>query len=121
MKRDPKVRVNLSLAPRTKEFLTCRPGKGSQLIDRLVLVAQVMDWSTPDDVDAWLVEQARCTTVFSEEVTAADWTLAKRLIAALCDPDPCSYDHHGLCQAHSLHPRPCPHEQAQALLANRGG
>lgn len=30
--------------------------------------------------------------------------------------DPCRYDHHGYCQAHSLSPRPCPHEAAKEVL-----
>lgn len=38
------------------------------------------------------------------------------MIAEFVDPDPCSYDHHCYCQAHSLHEKPCPHERAQALL-----
>jgi hypothetical protein len=37
------------------------------------------------------------------------------LVAELADPDPCHYDHHDLCQAHRLDPRPCPHERANAL------
>jgi hypothetical protein len=41
--------------------------------------------------------------------------ILRRLIAQLIDPDPCRYDHHGYCQAHSLHSAPCPHEQAKAL------
>lgn len=40
--------------------------------------------------------------------------LALRLVVrALVDPDPCHYDHHGYCQAHSLHEQPCPHEVAK--------
>lgn len=34
----------------------------------------------------------------------------------LHDPDPCEYDHHGYCQAHSLHENPCPHGVMQHLL-----
>jgi hypothetical protein len=40
------------------------------------------------------------------------------LIRELTDPDPCCYDHHGLCLAHSLDRDPCPHERAKALLAS---
>lgn len=39
------------------------------------------------------------------------------LVREFVDVDPCHYDHHGYCQAHSLHRRPCPHERAGALLA----
>lgn len=39
------------------------------------------------------------------------------LIEDLTDPDTCWYDHHGYCQPHGLHPRPCPHERARRVLA----
>ena len=29
------------------------------------------------------------------------------------EPDDCQYDNNDLCQAHSLHERPCPHEAAK--------
>jgi hypothetical protein len=38
------------------------------------------------------------------------------LVEELHDTDPCSYDHHDYCQAHSLHDRPCPHGRAQELF-----
>ena len=38
------------------------------------------------------------------------------LIRELADPDPCYYDQHGYCQAHSLQDRPCPHGRANDLL-----
>lgn len=41
------------------------------------------------------------------------------LIADLTDPTECRYDHDDACQAHSLDPRPCPHERANRLLAKR--
>lgn len=44
---------------------------------------------------------------------------AVELIRELADPDPCHYDHHGYCQAHSGHERPCPHERARDLLGWR--
>jgi hypothetical protein len=37
----------------------------------------------------------------------------RALVDELADPDPCQYDHHDLCQAHRLDPRPCPHERAK--------
>lgn len=39
------------------------------------------------------------------------------LVQELCDPSPCWYDHHGRCQEHRMHDRPCPHEKASELLA----
>lgn len=38
------------------------------------------------------------------------------ILRLMTDPDPCDYDHHDLCQAHSLHDRPCPHERAKELF-----
>lgn len=40
------------------------------------------------------------------------------LIRDLADPDPCTYDHHGHCQAHGwfAYDRRCPHARAQDLL-----
>lgn len=39
------------------------------------------------------------------------------LIDEMTDEDPCQYDQHGVCHAHNLHPRPCPHETAKHALA----
>lgn len=41
------------------------------------------------------------------------------LLADLTDPDDCTYDHHGYCQAHmwfQVDP-PCPHARAKQILA----
>lgn len=38
------------------------------------------------------------------------------LLADLTENDPCRYDHHGKCQAHKLHERPCPHEVAKHAI-----
>lgn len=38
------------------------------------------------------------------------------LVADFVDDSPCRYDHHGYCQNHSLHERPCPHETAKHVL-----
>lgn len=68
-------------------------------------------------------------TVLDDEVTAAraiaEAVLAiverdqvaplRALIGEFIDPDPCSYDHHGYCQAHGLDPAPCPHQRAKEL------
>ena len=51
----------------------------------------------------------------SGAVTFDDTAFLLRLIEEFTDPDPCSYDHNGSCQAHSLHEKPCPHEIAQVL------
>lgn len=58
--------------------------------------------------EAWLCEE--CWTV-STEVERL-----RALVADLVDEDECHYDHHGYCQAHSLHERPCPHERARTIL-----
>lgn len=40
------------------------------------------------------------------------------IIADLYDDDPCTYDHHGYCQAHSWFATDpiCPHARARAVL-----
>lgn len=58
----------------------------------------------------------------AELIRAAPETAARlnELIAVLedlIDSEACSYDHHGYCQSHSLHEKPCPHERAKKLLA----
>ena len=42
------------------------------------------------------------------------------VLARFAEGDPCHYDPHGYCQMHSLHERPCPYEQATALLEQFG-
>lgn len=48
-------------------------------------------------------------------VPVAERDQLRDLVAALIDPDPCRYDHHGYCQTHSLHEAPCPHDLAKKL------
>ena len=38
------------------------------------------------------------------------------LVKELTDAGECWYDHHGLCQAHNLQERPCPHSRAKEWL-----
>jgi len=38
------------------------------------------------------------------------------LVEQFFDEDECHYDHHGYCQTHNGHERPCPHETAKKLL-----
>lgn len=47
----------------------------------------------------------------------------KKIITDLTDPDPCSFDHHGYCQAHGwfdVEPK-CPHARAKEIIAKRQG
>jgi len=55
--------------------------------------------------------------VQTEERDEADTRVIEleKLVEELRDDDPCYYDHHGYCQAHSLDPAPCPHERAAKL------
>lgn len=44
------------------------------------------------------------------------------LVSDFLDPDPCSFDHHGYCQAHMYlggEPGSCPHGRARKMLADR--
>jgi hypothetical protein len=61
---------------------------------------------------------------FSEDGATHNTKLTGDLLAeavdimrCLVDLEPCRYDHHDNCQAHSLGVRPCEHEQAKAFLA----
>lgn len=60
-----------------------------------------------DKIEALEAENARLKQREAELVA---------LLERLVDPDPCQYDHHGYCQAHSLDEYPCPHEQAKEFL-----
>jgi hypothetical protein len=50
------------------------------------------------------------------EALEADKVTLRGLVEELHDEDPCSYDHHGYCQTHSLGKFPCPHTRARAAL-----
>lgn len=74
--------------------------------------------------DGEFIAQAR--TLVPELVSAlreaqANAAAARQIIEELTDPDPCSFDHHGGCQAHGffdLTPEnPCGHEKAKRFLA----
>lgn len=54
----------------------------------------------------------------SPVVVGAILSLLLELVDDLADLDPCSFDHHGNCQAHgwTRSDRQCPHRRAQALL-----
>lgn len=53
--------------------------------------------------------------------TQGDVAELTALVRDFLDPDPCSYDHHGYCQAHAAgfggEPLSCPHARARKLLA----
>ena len=38
------------------------------------------------------------------------------LLDEMTDSQSCNFDHHGYCQTHNLHERPCPHERAKKIL-----
>jgi hypothetical protein len=67
------------------------------------------EWQT---VVAWLRRLA------AEAPTTTRETLVE-LVRDFLDPDPCSFDHHGYCQAHSwlCGGTPCPHGRAREVLA----
>jgi hypothetical protein len=70
--------------------------------------------SHPSDADfneGWRSADTYATEHF--EAVKAERDRLRALVADFTDPDPCQYDHHGLCQVHSLHERPCPHEVAK--------
>jgi hypothetical protein len=43
-------------------------------------------------------------------------SVLRELLIELTDVDDCQYDHHGYCQAHSLHTAPCPHSRSKTFI-----
>ncbi|MDN3244117.1 hypothetical protein [Streptomyces sp. ZSW22] len=71
----------------------------------------------PDCGEPWMRRMADETA--TTETTADSATLLD-LVRDFLDPDPCSFDHHGYCQAHGYlggEPMSCPHGRAKKLLA----
>jgi hypothetical protein len=56
---------------------------------------------------------------YSREWLDSELATAVRLIRELAEDTPCRLDHEGYCQAHNLHPDPCPHHTAMAFLARQ--
>lgn len=47
--------------------------------------------------------------------------MAIKLLKELIDPDDCSYDHHGNCQAHGCSTSPCIMEQSKQFIKDIEG
>lgn len=90
-------------------------------IGRRVLAESKLAQAEAEAAQAFRLAEERLLAFNQQHRRASDSEAARAglvgLVEAFIDPDPCEYDHHGLCQAHSLHERPCPHEEAKALLA----
>ncbi|NUV54594.1 hypothetical protein G6W51_17080 [Streptomyces coelicolor] len=73
-------------------------------------------------VDAALDQVRRMADETATETPAPDSTTLLELVRDFLDPDPCSFDHHGYCQAHAAgfggEPMSCPHGRARKLLAD---
>ena len=64
------------------------------------------------------LNQCGCDSFDQQLIDCSDCTELRRLITDLTDPDPCSFDHHGYCQAHGwfdVEPK-CPHARAKELI-----
>ncbi|MER5213674.1 hypothetical protein ABT063_24660 [Streptomyces sp. NPDC002838] len=73
----------------------------------------------PRTIAAFAAAVARAhAAVLPEPTDRADELAA--LVRDFLDPDPCSFDHHGYCQAHAAgfggEPMSCPHGRARKLL-----
>lgn len=71
-------------------------------LDRYALIVQRVGKLTPHE---------------ARQAAEAERDTWRELVRELVDDGPCHYDHHGQCQGHSLHDRPCPHSRAKELLA----
>lgn len=73
-------------------------------------------WPDHAKLCVWLLERL----ADAEEMASARLDEMNKLTALVKRfwnyEDPCDYDHHDSCQAHSLHQRPCPYEQAAAMF-----
>ena len=69
---------------------------------------------TPFDTSMLLVDR----DLLAERVKILEARNAEltQLLAEIVELEPCRYDHHGCCQDHGLHEKPCPHERARQLL-----
>jgi hypothetical protein len=84
---------------------------------RRMSIAQKEAWANPErnrppsiGGRVLAILQAQNTRLLALLREAREWVDSVR------DDSPCWYDHHGLCQGHTLHEKPCPHEQAPDLL-----
>jgi len=49
-------------------------------------------------------------------ITKKDLEDIIELLLELDDDEKCFYDHHGYCQTHYLHPKPCPYSRIHELM-----
>lgn len=82
----------------------------SELITR---AEHAIEWGSSDPLHAELVSALK--------ESHANAATARQIIEELTDPDPCSFDHHGDCQAHGFFDlsseNPCGHAKAKRFLA----
>ncbi|MFE2353437.1 hypothetical protein [Streptomyces parvulus] len=72
------------------------------------------------DTGPGIIVRRRLADETTDTETTADTSELLGLIRDFLDPDPCSFDHHGYCQAHGYlggEPMSCPHGRAKKLLA----
>src|SRR5574343_1309489 len=80
------------------------------------VMPQAYEWEA-----AAICLKVRCDKAESEcDALRAEVERLVGLVMELTDAGECWYDHHGLCQAHSLQERPCPHSRAKDLLKAKG-
>ncbi len=75
-----------------------------------------LGWEAARDVLRRMADETATETVEPDSTTLLE------LVRDFLDPDPCSFDHHGYCQAHAAgfggEPLSCPHGRARKLLAD---
>ncbi len=91
----------------------CKLGQSEDIIDALkTLVKQLHK-----DEDK-LIQTIETLREPSDEIIKLrqQTSVLRELLIELTDVDDCQYDHHGYCQAHSLHTAPCPHSRSKTFI-----
>ena len=63
-----------------------------------------------------LATQRKCYKCETKKQIHDKYIKMRVLVEQFLDEDECHYDHHGYCQTHNGHKKPCPHEIAKKLL-----
>ncbi|MER7801211.1 hypothetical protein ABTX71_12860 [Streptomyces parvulus] len=114
----------VSSPPADQTALRDRIAAAAKTLGELRGVADYLERRGTDHDDPGLTAAAELLRRVADETAAtetqADTATLLELVRDFLDPDPCTFDHHGYCQAHGYlggEPMSCPHGRAKELLA----